>query len=391
MNIDLIRFTDKYLGTLIRIVLYYYQKIRDIFPQKGTHEPYKNILVVKFWGIGNIVRVSPTLKGIRDRFPEAKITFITLNQNKGVYDEGDLFDEVIYLELKSARAFVWDVIKKFFVLYGKQFDLVLNLEPLANFSELVSFYVGVGARVGFTVPGRRSLFTIKVPFREDEHISKTFFRILSPFGMQIPENLSPVPIPVSKNATEHINSLLSREGIESDDFVIAVNVNASSVADVRRWSSQNFAALVQRTNANLDAKYIFIGSPAERARVEEVVELSGVKAINLAGRTDLKQAIAALNRADMFISNDSGPMHLAMALGTPTVALFGPESPDRYGPLSDRHVLIYKGYDCSPCIKFSQAKKIKCDFNSRCIEDITIDEVYDGAEKLYRRLKKSRG
>jgi len=389
MNVDLIRFTDKYLGTLIRIVLYYYQKIRDIFPQKGAREPYKNILVVKFWGIGNIVRVSPTLKGIRDRFPEAKITFITLNQNKGVYDEGDLFDEVIYLELKSARAFVWDVVKKFFILYWRQFDLVLNLEPLANFSELVSFYVGVGARVGFTVPGRRSLFTIKVPFREDEHISKTFFRILSPFGVQIPDDLIPVPVPVSKNAVDNINALLSDEGIETEDFVIAVNVNASSVAETRRWSSRNFALLAKRMSTNLKAKYVFVGSLAERVRVEEVLGMAGIKAVNLAGKTNLKQAIAALKRADIFVSNDSGPMHLAMALNTPTVALFGPESPDRYGPLSDEHVLVYKGYDCSPCIKFSQAKKIRCNFNSRCIEDITVDEVYQGVEKLYRRLKKN--
>ena len=389
MNIDLIRFTDKYLGTFLRIALYYYQKFRDLFPQKQHREPYKRLLVVKFWGIGNIIRVSPTLKGIRKRFPGARITFITLSQNRGVYEDDNLYDEIIYLNLHSVYTFLWDVVKKFFLLRRKKFDLVLDLEPLANFSEIVSFYVGVGTRVGFSVPGRRSLFTVKVPFREDEHISQTFYRILSPFGVEISHDLMPVSISISNESKSEIHRYLTENGIEPADFVIAVNVNASSVADARRWRPERFAELIKKLDSELDVKFILIGAQNERERVQEVIDMTGGIGLNLAGKTDLKQASAALERANIFVTNDSGPMHIGMAIGTPTVALFGPESPARYGPISGNHIAIHKGHDCSPCIKFSEAKKIKCRENAKCIMEITVDDVYDGVMKLYRKLKEN--
>ncbi len=390
MNLDLIRFTDKYIGIPLRLFLYYYQKLRDLYPQRESREPFKRILVVKFWGIGNIIRVSPTLKAIRERFPQAKITFITLSQNRGIYEGSGLFDETVYLKLKSVWIFLWDVFKKYFILRRKRFDLVLNLEPLANFAEIVSFYVAVGARVGFTTPGRRSLHTIKIPFKEDEHISRTFYRVLYPFGLGPPDDLIPLPVPVSGAERETAESLLAESGVDWSRPLIALNINASNVADARRWPEENFIRLARRLREELAAELIFIGAPEEAERVASVVERTGAGA-SLAGKTTLNQAAAALERADIFITNDSGPMHLAMAMETPTVALFGPESPRRYGPISDRHAAIYKGYDCSPCINFATAKKIRCKYGAKCIKDITVEEVFQEAVGLYQKTRKNRG
>ncbi|NQS99333.1 MAG: glycosyltransferase family 9 protein [candidate division Zixibacteria bacterium] len=386
MNLDLIRFTDKYLGTPLRLLLYYYQKIRDLFPQRTSREPYKHILVVKFWGIGNIVRASPAFKAIRDRFPEARITFITLSQNRGACENSELFDEVIYLRLKTVRTFLWDVIRKFFILRREKFDLALDLEPWANFAEIVSFYIAAGMRVGFTAPGRRSLYNIRVPFKEDEHISKSFFRILYPFGLRMPNNLLPLPIPISSEDRNIVHRMLEVRGVRDEDFTVAVNVNASDVADARRWPSDRFARLADRIAEELEAKTIFIGAPNERPLVQEVIDMMRSKGLNFAGQTTLEQAVALLDRGDIFVTNDSGPMHIAMAMGTPTVALFGPETPKRYGPLSDMHIAIFKNYDCSPCITFAQAKKIKCKFDAKCIKEISVDEVFEGVKRLYRRL-----
>nr|MBC8204653.1 glycosyltransferase family 9 protein [FCB group bacterium] len=367
-----------------------YQKLRDIFPQKESREPYKRILLVKFWGIGNIVRLSPTLKAIRARFPEAKITFITLNRNRGIYEDCGLYDEALYLKLDSIRAFLWDIIKKFFILRAKKFDLVIDLEPLANFAEIVTFYVGVGARVGFNMTGRRSLFTIKAPFREDEHISKSFFRILSPFGVIISDELLPLPIPLEDKDRQYTERLLSDESIDAKSLIVGMNVNASNVADARRWPPEKFAQLADRIAEELKAQLIYIGAPDERERVQNVIDNTSNGGVNIAGRTSLKQTIAAMEMMNIFITNDSGPMHLAMAMGIPTVAIFGPESPVRYGPISDKHIAIFKNYDCSPCIFFVQAKKIKCRQDAKCIRDITVDEVFEGVKTLYQRWLKEK-
>lgn len=391
MNLDLIRFTDKYLGVVLRILLYYFQKIRDLFPQPWSREPFKRILVVKFWGIGNIVRASPVFASIRERFPGARVTFITLSQNRGVYEDSGLFNEVIYLDLHSVPAFLWDVVKKFFLLRQKHFDLVLCLEPWANFSEIVSFYVGTRMRVGFTAPMRRSLFNVKVPFIENEHISRSFFRILQPFGMKMLKDLTPLPITVTVKDREYIKKLLAKEGITENDTFIAINVNASDVAGARRWDSENYARLSDLIVTKLGVKTVFIGGPGEMERVQSVIDLAENKGINLAGRTTLKQVIAALDFAQIFVTNDSGPMHLAMAMRTPTVALFGPETPERYGPVSDLHYPVFKDYDCSPCISFKRAKKIKCEFGAKCLTDITVEDVFNGVEILRNRIEKKSG
>jgi heptosyltransferase-2 len=326
---------------------------------------------------------------VRERFPSAEVTLLTLSQNRGVYEDNDLFDRYFYMDLRSALAFLWDILKKFWQFRKERFDLVLNLEPWANFSEVMTYIMTGGARVGFTAPIRRSLFNIRVPFREDEHISKSFFRILYPFGVLLPAEFRLVPAYYSEEDKRQALQILQQNGFRDDDSLIVINVNASSVADARRWSSTNFAALADRIHNGLPkVKLLFIGALSERPRVQEVVDKCKCSPVNLAGKTSLKQVIAILDLADIFITNDSGPMHLAVSLNTPTIALFGPESPMRYGPLGDKHLAIYKNHDCSPCITFAQAKKVKCRQNLKCIEDITVDEVLEGVITLYRQIKK---
>lgn len=198
------------------------------------------------------------------------------------------------------------------------------------------------------------------------------------------EDLLPLPLPVKDSDRERAEFILRECGLQGDGIVIALNVNASEVADQRRWGVEKYAELARRLKEHYRAELVFIGAPGEQRRVSEAVTMCG-GGINLAGKTTLIQVAAALENADLFITNDSGPMHLAMAMGTPTVALFGPETPRRYGPVSDRHIAVYKNYSCSPCINFAKAKKIRCKHNTKCIRDITVEEVFEAAEKILNR------
>jgi heptosyltransferase-2 len=126
-----------------------------------------------------------------------------------------------------------------------------------------------------------------------------------------------------------------------------------------------------------------LGSPAEQAYVEEAVSRMNTTPIMAAGKTTLRQMIALLTRCNLFISSDSGPVHMATAQGTPTVAIFGPESPDRYGPRESKHRTIYKRLPCSPCISFHNAKKVHCpESKPPCIYQITVDEVWEAVKPL---------
>lgn len=394
MNLELIRQIDSKVGMVVCRYLYYYDRFRALFPPlRRPEESIKKILVIKFWGIGNLVQVSPTLRAIRQLHPEAHIVFLTLEANKGVYESSGLYNEAIYLRLTTAKDFVRAILRLFFQLRSYNFDLIIDLEPLVHFAEMISFYVGVGKTVGFSVPGRKSLFTIPIEFREDEHIARTFYRALEVFGLRDeprPEQLLAEPIPLSSRDQQAAEEILRGEGIGEDDLVIGVNVNASDVAKERRWPLENFAELADLLIQELKAKVILIGAPEEVPYVERALTMMRHDPVNLAGRTSLHEAIAVLSKLDLFVTNDSGPLHLAYGLGVPTISLWGPESPRRYGPLGPQHRTLFKDRDCSPCIFFKNLKKINCKRNALCLRDITVGEVFREVQAFHQQWQERR-
>lgn len=394
MKLDLIRVLDSRVGQVICNYLYYYDKFRSLFPPLKLREGIQRILVIKFWGIGNLVQASPTLRGIRKKFPDAKIVFLTLDQNKGVYEDSELYDETIYLRLTTAWDFARELFRLFFELRNYDFDLIINLEPLVYFGELISFYVGVGPRVGFAIPERKTLFTKPVEFREDEHIARTFYRTLGVFGVDenpSEELLQPEPIPISPGDRKAADELLRSSGVRNDgEFLVGVNVNASDVAKERRWPLENFAELIDLAIQELNAKVLLFGSPDEATYVERAMAMMRQHPVNLAGKTSLSQAIAVIDKLNLFVTNDSGPLHLAYAQGVPTISFWGPESPRRYGPFGERHVAVHKDIDCSPCINFKNLKRTNCKRDAECILQITVREVYELLVEVRERWSSSR-
>lgn len=380
MNLELIRQLDSKVGSVACKYLYYYDRFRALFPplrrlDSGIHR----ILIIKFWGIGNLVQASPTLRRIRQMFPQARIVFLTLDQNKGVYENSGLYDEAIYLRLTTLRDFNRELFRLFFLLRSYAFDLIINLEPLAHFGELISFYVGTRT-VGYSAPGRKSLFSVPVEFREDEHIARTFYRVLEPFGIKGEptwDELVAEPLPLTEKDRQAARDQLRANGILPGDFVVGVNVNASDVAKERRWPLENFAVLMDLLIQNLHAKVVLFGAPDEVPYVQRAIAMMREDPVNLAGKTSLHQYISAMSQLDLFITNDSGPLHLAYAVGVPTISFWGPESPKRYGPIGPQHQALHKAVDCSPCIYFRTLKRINCKRNAECLRSITVEEVYE--------------
>jgi lipopolysaccharide heptosyltransferase II len=389
MNLSLIRLIDSKIGRPVCNYLYYYDKFRALFPPMQRFEStLHRILIIKFWGIGNLVQASPTLRAIRERFPDSEIIFLTLQQNKGIYEDSGLYDRAIYLRLTTVWDFTRELFKLFFFLRSFGFNLIINLEPLAYFGELISFYVGVGDRVGYAIPGRKSLFTKQIEFKEDEHIARTFYRTLKAIGIEeepTEEQLLPTPIPIKREAVRAAEALLRAEDISESEFIIGINVNASDVAVARRWPLENFAELVDMVIQKYGARVLMFGAPDELPYVERAIAMMRKTPVNFAGRTSLREMIALLDKADLFITNDSGPLHLAYAVGTSTISLFGPESPLRYGPIGNKHVALFKNLDCSPCINFKNLKRSECHQEARCMKEISVSEVLTLVEEAHRQ------
>ncbi|HTP12414.1 MAG TPA: glycosyltransferase family 9 protein, partial [Bacteroidota bacterium] len=148
--------------------------------------------------------------------------------------------------------------------------------------------------------------------------------------------------------------------------------------------ADRFAALVSRLAITEEFLFCFTGTSEEREYVQRVINLTHVtgRCINVAGRLTIPELCALLEQSVLYIGNDSGPLHLATALGVPTVGLFGPESPVFYGPLGDRHTSIYRRLPCSPCMNVYAAKSFRCPYNARCMKEIQVDEVFDALPVL---------
>jgi ADP-heptose:LPS heptosyltransferase len=172
--------------------------------------------------------------------------------------------------------------------------------------------------------------------------------------------------------------LLTAAGVKEGERVIAFNTNASTMALARRWPDASFVSLIDRVMEAGLGRVALLGAPEEAphvGRVQAMTRRPG-DVVNLAGKSTLRGLVGILRRSALLVTNDSGPLHLAGALGTKTVSFFGPETPVLFGPRGPGHVTLYRGIDCSPCISIYNAKTVRCMRTApECLSLISVDEA----------------
>lgn len=180
-----------------------------------------------------------------------------------------------------------------------------------------------------------------------------------------------------------VKKLLSPLNLLESDNLICINVNTGELALERRWPKEKFIELTKKLLEKYPLKIVFIGSKSEFLYVQRIIdEINHLAVINLAGKLSFRELSTLLKMCQLLITNDSGPLHLAAALGTPAVSFFGPETPVLYKPLGDKHVVFFKNIDCSPCINVHSGKIVKClKDHSECMEEISVEEVIRGIEE----------
>lgn len=202
-------------------------------------------------------------------------------------------------------------------------------------------------------------------------------------GIHVDDNIETITLPPMDKAVKEKAEACLRD---KDKGLILINPNASSLCELRKWPAKHFASLADTLIERYgDYNIAMIGAPSERDHVSMVVALMTHKSDiqNLAGATDFKTLLALLERTNMLISNDSGPVHLAAGYGANTVVLFGPETPILYKPLNPNSRVLYENIYCSPCINVLDNKKNfeECE-NVRCMERITVESVIASVESL---------
>lgn len=353
-------------------------------PEAGA---VKSIALVKFWGMGSIVLMTPAIALLREKYPEATITFVTQAANRGVVGLLAGIDAVLTLEVgRGPVAFLRSLAGLVSAVRARRFDLWIDFEFLTRFSALLTGVSGAKVTAGFHAPevDRGNFHHVRMPFSNYWHISDNFCALAS-------GDLEPVSfvrplqaIRPEEAACKRLAAKLAAAGLAPGEPYVILNPNAGELALERRWSTDNFARLADELAAVFPGKLVVIGASDEVGYVDRMAR--AVKRqdrfVNLAGQTDLPELVALFAGARLMVSNDTGPLHLASAVGTPTVAIFGPETPTLFGPRGPQHRVVYRNLACSPCLNIYNGRSVNCRFDTPiCVTGITVGEVLQAARQ----------
>lgn len=372
MSIKLQRAIDKSLG----VICFGLGVISKIFPNFSLKAD--KILVIKLWAMGESILTLPMIKELRKAYPSAKISVLCRERNKDVYTLNKDIDEIILFEPKN----IFGVIKLL-----KRFDLVIDCEPYLKVSALASFYLGK-RRIGFSHGTRAWMYTDKIEYNDQQHVVDTYLDFLKVLGMQKKVDAL-VKLEYSSEDKAKVTELLD-PALKEKKLLVGFCPGAAESTRERMWPEDNFAELADKIIKDYDANILLIGSKSEAELAESIKRKvkNSDKVINLAGKTGPKKELFALiELCDLFISNDTGPMHVAAAQGVKTIGLFGPNLPTRFAPYGKDNISIYHKLNCSPCINVHMGKIPDCnnEIKGECMKKISINDVMEAVKKCLKQ------
>ena len=374
MKAETIKAIDRYIGIPLCAFLAIFKTFR-----KKSNE-VRNILAIVFWGIGSSVNTLPVLRALKKMYPNAKLTVITPTKNADLLYNNKHIDDIILIDMN-----IFSLLKVIKQITGK-YDLVVDMEHWLNISAILSFFAS--ARItGFSNRFRSLLYSDKIPFNPEKHAVLNNMELARQAGAYYKlEKLE--KIETSNNDKKFAEKFLRNHGInEKKELVIGICPASGETVVERRWPKEKFAELADRLVDKYKASIIFIGSENEKLLINNVQALMKNKSFDSSG-IKLGQSIALIDKCKLFISNDTGPMHIAAAQGIKTIGLFGPETPVIFGPFGKDNIAIYKNHQQGPTIKIYEGvhRKPKEDMLDR----ITVNEVFDATERLIRRFRGGR-
>lgn len=334
---------------------------------------YHNILIRMPNWLGDMVMSTPIIEDVKRLFPEAKITVMSLQSLSPLLFGNQNIDEIFTFSRPNEflrRMGTRNVI--FRVRQGK-YDLGILLTN--SFSSAFLFWKGrITERVGFANEWRRLFLTKTVPMpkmRGKEHLVTTYKRLLEPLGGRVTETAPELFVfPEEKHA---VRDLLKKYGVPENHKIIGINPLAA-YGEAKCWPKEKFRMLALKMAHESQLTLVFFGDTNGMALIKEICADLPSNVINLAGLTSLRELMAWISLCDLFLTNDSGPMHIAAALKTPLIAIFGSTNEVATGPYQ-HGVVIHKHVSCAPCYLR------KCPIDFRCMNTIEVDEVISEIKK----------
>lgn len=359
-----------------------------------------NILIVNPFGIGDVLFTTPLIHTLKDAFPEGKLGFLCnkrvapLLRNNPLINEIFIYERDDFKQLLAVSKLKWFEGFSSFIrqIRRARFDLAIDLSLSSNFGFFL-WLAGIKKRIGYNYKSRGIYLTtsVKLSGYEDEHVVEYYNGLLELTGIE--PKYQDLELYLRDEDTQYAESIFKERRIDDAAPVIAISPGGGASwgieAKIKRWPEEKFTLLVNKIIEKYKVTVIILGDLKEKDLLLNIKTGFQGEVINLAGRTTLTQSAAIINRADLFIGNDGGLLHIAVALKRKTVSFFGPVDPRVYGPYppdETRHIVLRKTLECSPC--YHKFRLNPCLRNRECLEKINVDEVMEKMDRLLTNTEK---
>jgi 3-deoxy-D-manno-octulosonic-acid transferase/heptosyltransferase-1 len=340
-----------------------------------------NILIVKLSAIGDVIHTLPSLAALRKAYPDANISWVVEETAAPIVKGNPYIDTLIISRRKTwsenlkKRKHMGETLKeiKMFIkkLRQRPYDIVIDFNGLLK-SAILVFISGSQRKIGYNSFQELSglFYNEKIYENMNIHAVDRYLDFVRYLGIACdnPEFY----LPVSPADVEAVDTLLSNSDISRDKKFIAISP-MSFAGETRLWYEDRFAALADRIISELKTEVVFTGN-GSGGMIDRIQSMMTNKALNLEGKTSLLELAHLYKRAELLITPDSGPMHIAAAVGTPVIALFGPSAYWRTGPYGQGHTIIRTNLPCSPCF-------LKKCSTRKCMADILPQQVFTAVEE----------
>lgn len=346
---------------------------------KNTLEVYQEalnnfkILLIKISSLGDVILSTSAIRATWQKFDNYKISLLVGNQSKDVLLSCPYIDELLVCDLKNRDKGIFGLWKLGVILRKKNFDVVVDFQNSRK-SHILSFLSASLNRYGYDNKKLSFLLNHRI---KDEKIAidpvSHQFRILK--MLDIPLEDSGLELWPSEEDSRFVDDFLNSQWLSVNQKIVGININASVRWFTKSWPLSRVIKLCEEL-AQRDIRVIVTGTQDDLSQADTLVNtLKNVPIINACGKTTVNQLACLIKRCNVYISGDSAPLHIAVSMDTPFVALFGPTDPARHLAPAKDYILIKKDLPCSPCYKS------KCK-TKKCMNLITVEEVLEAIEKL---------
>jgi lipopolysaccharide heptosyltransferase II len=327
--------------------------------------------------VGDAVMSEPALSAVREAFPDAELTWLARPAIAELFRGHPAIDHIVVYEHRGRHAGFsgkWTLVSE---LRHHAFDLAILFQNAFE-AAVLTLLAGIPRRYGYATDGRRYLLTHSVDVPERtllEHQSSYYLDLLRPLGIV---HSAPAPrLFVTAEEQDQADRRLAEASRAPNQALLGVNPG-STYGTAKRWLPERYARTADRLARDFGLRVVILGAPGEEALGQAIADAMEVTPLVLSGQTSIRELMAVITRCRLFLTNDTGPMHVAAAFGVPVVAVFGPTDWRTTAPFGDLHRVVRQPVDCSPCLLR------ECPIDHRCMNGVSVDHVYEAAADRLR-------